>query len=133
MGIRPGTTAILMKIRRNGQKQPKSPPELAVIAVGRGPISPAIRHQRPFFFPRAADFFATFFVEVFVPFFFADFLAAVTAFLEAGPFFAALFVDETAALPPPKIAVQLSANFFVAPTRVLLIAKLSPSSELKSC
>jgi hypothetical protein len=127
MGIRPGTTAILMKISRNGQKQPKSPPELAVIAVGRGPISPAIRHQRLFFFPRAADFLATFFVEVFAPFFFADFTLLVATAL----FFAALFED-VGDLPPPKIAVQLSANFFVAPTRVLLIAKLSPTFELKS-
>jgi hypothetical protein len=79
--------------------------------------------QRPLFFPpRAGDFLATFFVEVFVPFFFADFLAAVTALLDAGPFFATLFVDEVAALPLPKIEVQLSANFFVAPTRTLLIA-----------
>jgi hypothetical protein len=86
----------------------------------RGPILAASRSQRPFFLPRAADFFAAFLVDFFVPFFFADFFAAVTAFLEAGPFLAALFVDE-AALSPPKIAVQLSANLFVAPTRVLAI------------
>jgi hypothetical protein len=93
----------------------------------RGPNYTASRSQRPFF-PRAGDFFAAFLVDFFVPFFFADFnlLAAVALFFTAD-----LFEDDD--LPPPKIAVQLSANFFVAPTRTLLIAKLSPDSDLKSC
>jgi hypothetical protein len=93
---------------------------MAVIAAARPGRRWGSHPYRPFFFPRAGDFFALFF---FADFRFADFWAGLAAL-----FFAA----DDLALPTPKIDSQLSANFFVAPTRVLLIANSSPCFQKMS-